>query len=151
MAAIVRRVVGGTSGPLYAVLLLRAAGALQDVAEPGPADWAAALTAGVQGVMDIGGAEPGDATMVDALVPAARTLAAQVAAGPWPAALLAAVEGARDGAAGTAALLARRGRASYVGERAIGRVDPGAHAVTLWLAAVHRALAGTRPRQGAQQ
>jgi dihydroxyacetone kinase len=142
MAAVVRRVVGGTSGPLYAVLLLRAAGALEDVPEPGPADWAAALSAGVEGVMELGGAEPGDATMVDALVPAARTLAAQ-AATAWPVALAAAVEAARDGATATAGLVARRGRASYVGGRAVGRVDPGAHAVTLWLAAVQRALAGT--------
>ncbi|MGY1815420.1 dihydroxyacetone kinase subunit DhaL [Blastococcus sp. SYSU D00820] len=133
VSALVRRVVGGTSGPLYAVLLLRAATALDGVAQPGPAEWAAAFTAGVEGVTDLGGARPGDATMVDALVPAASSLAERLDLG-------AAVIAAEQGAAATAALRARRGRASYVGERAVGRVDPGAHAVALWLAAVRDAL-----------
>jgi dihydroxyacetone kinase len=143
MSAVVRRVVGGTSGPLYAVLLLRAAGALQDAPDPGPADWATAFVAGVEGITDLGGARPGDATMVDALVPAAEALTAGIAAGRDPrTALAAAVEAAREGAAATADLIARKGRASYVGRRAVGRVDPGAHAVVLWLDAVRHALDG---------
>ena len=144
MSATVRRVVGGTSGPLYAVLLLRAAAALEDTTDPGPDAWAAAFTAGVGGITDIGGAAPGDATMVDALVPAAEAFRAGVAAGDWPTALVSAVEAARAGTARTADLIARRGRASYVGERAVGLVDPGAHAVVLWLAAVQRSLADGR-------
>jgi dihydroxyacetone kinase len=144
MSAIVRRVVGGTSGPLYAILLLRAAAALEETDDPGSAAWATAFAAGVGGITDIGGAAPGDATMVDALVPAAEAFRAGVADSDWPTALASAVEAARAGASRTADLVPRRGRASYVGERAIGQVDPGAHAVVLWLAAVQRSLAGIR-------
>jgi len=147
MSAIVRRVVGGTSGPLYAVLLLRAAAALEDTADPGPTAWAAAFTAGVTGITDVGGATTGDATMVDALVPAAEAFGVGVAEGDWPTALASAVEAARAGTARTADLIARRGRASYVGERAVGLVDPGAHAVVLWMEAVQRSLAGVRQPQ----
>jgi dihydroxyacetone kinase len=147
MSAIVRRVVGGTSGPLYAVLLLRAAAALEETGDPGPDAWAAAFTAGVKGITDVGGARPGDATMVDALVPAAETFRVGVAEGDWPRGLSSAVEAARDGTARTAGLIARRGRASYVGERAIGLVDPGAHAVVLWMEAVQRSLATVRQAQ----
>ena len=147
MSAIVRRVVGGTSGPLYAVLLLRAAGVLVD-AQPGPAGWAAAFRAAVDGVTDLGGARTGDSTMVDALAPAADALVAGVTAGEWRSALQSAVSAARDGAASTADLVPRLGRASYVGERAVGRVDPGAQAVVLWLEAVQRSLIGAQPLLG---
>jgi dihydroxyacetone kinase len=142
MSAIVRRVVGGTSGPLYAVLLLRAAGALDQVSSPGPAEWAAAFRAAVDGVCELGGARPGDSTMVDALVPAADALVAGVTGGNWRLALESAVAAARSGAASTGDLVPRLGRASYVGERAVGRVDPGAQAVAIWLEAVQRALGG---------
>jgi dihydroxyacetone kinase len=147
MSATVRRVVGGTSGPLYAVLLLRAAAAL-DVERPGAAAWADAFTAGVAGVQELGGARLGDRTMVDALAPAAAVFAGRLQESDDVAvALSAAVEEARAGAAATADLTARLGRSSYVGDRARGVPDPGAHAVALWLAAVRDAVAGSGQRR----
>jgi dihydroxyacetone kinase len=141
MSATVRRVVGGTSGPLYAVFLLRAASALGS-ARPTAIEWAAAFRAAVAAVIELGGAQPGDRTMVDALQPAAETFAAELTAtNDWRAALAAAVRAAASGAAQTATLTPRLGRSSYVGERALGVPDPGAHAVSLWLAAIQQALA----------
>ncbi|MGX6601871.1 dihydroxyacetone kinase subunit DhaL [Micromonosporaceae bacterium Da 78-11] len=138
-SATVRRSVGGTSGPLYAVLLLRAAAALP--AEPTPEDWSAAFTAAVDGVCEVGGASSGDRTMVDALDPAATTFADRLTAGAtWRDALSAAVQAATRGAAATAGVRARLGRSSYLGDRVLGHPDPGAQAVALWLGAVATAL-----------
>ncbi|KXU82900.1 dihydroxyacetone kinase [Paraburkholderia monticola] len=142
ISATVRRVVGGTSGPLYAVMLLRAAVALEQSGETTARQWAAAFSAGVDGLMELGGARPGDRTMVDALKPAAEALHDALAqAASTDAALQAAVAAATDGALRTASMHPRRGRSSYVGERALGHVDPGAQAVALWLAAIRDALA----------
>jgi len=157
-SATVRRTVGGTSGPLYAILLLRAAAALPaegasapawaaalpaEGAGAGPQAWAAALRAAVDGVREVGGAEVGDRTMVDALAPAAETFAGGLDDGAsWPEALAAAVRAAQDGTAATAAVTARLGRSSYLGDRVLGHPDPGAEAVAVWLAAV---LAALRP------
>jgi dihydroxyacetone kinase len=145
MSATLRRVVGGTSGPLYAVMLLRAASALEQsgVSTSGATaeQWAAAFSAGVEGLTELGGAHPGDRTMVDALQPAADALQSALARSQdVGAALQAAVDAATEGAASTASMHPRRGRSSYVGERALGHVDPGAHAVALWLAAIRDAL-----------
>ena len=143
LSATVRRVVGGTSGPLYAVMLLRAAAVL-DAAQVAPAagDWSAAFTAAVDGVMELGGAHPGDRTMVDALHPAAVALRVSLAqSGDSGAAWQATVDAARTGAASTASMQPRLGRSSYVGDRALGFADPGAHAVALWLAAIGDELA----------
>lgn len=144
MSATIRRVVGGTSGPLYAIMLMRAAAALDGVREPDARAWARAFSAAVEGVMELGGARSGDRTMVDALQPAAEALRAalEATAADTAAALRAAVEAAEAGAARTASMTPRRGRSSYIGERALGHADPGAHAVGLWLAAVRDALAG---------
>jgi len=157
-SATVRRTVGGTSGPLYAILLLRAAAALPaegasapawaaalpaEGAGAGPQAWAAALRAAVDGVREVGGAAVGDRTMVDALAPAAETFAGGLDDGAsWPEALAAAVRAAQDGTAATAAVTARLGRSSYLGDRVLGHPDPGAEAVAVWLAAV---LAALRP------
>ncbi|WP_233807292.1 dihydroxyacetone kinase subunit DhaK [Paraburkholderia sp. HP33-1] len=142
MSATLRRVVGGTSGPLYAVMLLRAAAALEQSGEITAQQWAAAFSAGVDGLMELGGARPGDRTMVDALKPAADALHNALAqAASTDAALQAAVDAASDGASRTASMYPRRGRSSYVGDRALGHADPGAHAVALWLAAIRDALA----------
>jgi dihydroxyacetone kinase len=130
-SAAVRRSVGGTSGPLYAVMLLRAAAALEHT----PGDWAGALTAAVDGVRDVGGADVGDRTMVDALAPAAAALAGTGDVSE-------AVAAAERGAAGTAGVRARLGRSSYLGDRVLGHEDPGARAVVVWLAAVAGALDG---------
>ncbi|MEX3900669.1 dihydroxyacetone kinase subunit DhaL [Paraburkholderia sp. BR10954] len=144
VSATLRRVVGGTSGPLYAVMLLRAAAALEPSGGGATArQWATAFSAGVDGLMELGGATPGDRTMVDALKPAAGALYDALAQGAsTDAALQAAVCAAIDGTSRTASMHPRRGRSSYVGERAIGHVDPGAHAVVLWLAAIGEALSG---------
>ncbi|MEX3856501.1 dihydroxyacetone kinase subunit DhaL [Paraburkholderia sp. BR10923] len=143
ISATLRRVVGGTSGPLYAVMLLRAAAALEPSGGATARQWATAFSAGVDGLMELGGATPGDRTMVDALKPAADALYDALAQGAsTDAALQAAVDAAIDGTSRTASMHPRRGRSSYVGERAIGHVDPGAHAVALWLAAIGEALSG---------
>ena len=141
-SATVRRSVGGTSGPLYAILLLRAAAALDEAGPGDPARaWSGALQAGTDGVREVGGAEVGDRTMVDALAPAAEAFAAALTAGAsGRAALAAAADAARAGTQGTAAVRARLGRSSYLGDRVIGHPDPGAHAVALWLASVASTL-----------
>jgi dihydroxyacetone kinase len=137
MSATLRRVVGGTSGPLYAVMLLRAAAALEQSGGATATQWAAAFGAGVEGLMELGGARPGDRTMVDALKPAADALQSALAGSTEiGAALQATVDAASEGTAQTASMHPRRGRSSYVGDRALGHVDPGAHAVALWLAAI---------------
>jgi dihydroxyacetone kinase len=141
ISATLRRVVGGTSGPLYAVMLLRAAAALDQSGETAAKQWATAFSAGVDALMELGGAKPGDRTMIDALKPAADALQDALAQSALAqTALQAAVDAASEGASRTASMHPRRGRSSYVGERALGHVDPGAHAVALWLAAIRGAL-----------
>jgi triose/dihydroxyacetone kinase / FAD-AMP lyase (cyclizing) len=142
MSATIRRVVGGTSGPLYAVMLLRAAAVIEQSDKSAAKDWSAAFTAAVDGVTALGGAHPGDRTMVDALHPAAVALQNALAKGGIDTddALKTAVDAATSGAAQTASMTPRLGRSSYVGDRALGFADPGAHAVALWLAAIQSAL-----------
>ncbi len=135
---------GGTSGPLYAVMLIRAAARLRSASSDLPADpqvWADAFAAGVDGIMELGGAGRGDRTMLDALLPARDALNESLAAG-WTTAeaLSATASAAEAGARATADLLPRRGRSSYLGRRALGLVDPGAEAVAIWFRAVARAL-----------
>lgn len=138
---IVRREVGGTSGPLYSLLLLAMAESLSGIdGAPSPAEWSAALVAGSARVRLVGGAAPGDSTMVDALHPAAESLAAATAFGPERSADAALA--ARAGAESTAVLTPSLGRSSYVGERAVGIPDPGAIAVALQFEAIARVLAG---------
>ncbi|KOX43287.1 dihydroxyacetone kinase [Streptomyces sp. NRRL F-7442] len=114
--------VGGASGPLYGTLLRRTGKALGDSGEVSKEQLAEALRAGVEAVRTLGGAAPGDKTMVDALVPAVEALGDSFAA-----ARTAAVEGAEA----TTPLQARKGRASYLGERSIGHQDPGATSAAL--------------------
>ncbi|MFJ2717985.1 dihydroxyacetone kinase subunit DhaL [Streptomyces sp. NPDC087437] len=119
--------VGGASGPLYGTLLRRTGKALGDAAEVSEKQLAEALRAGVDGVMTLGGAVPGDKTMIDALVPAVDALGDGFAA---------ARAAAEAGAEATTPLLARKGRASYLGERSIGHQDPGATSSALLIAAL---------------
>jgi dihydroxyacetone kinase-like protein len=133
---------GGTSGPLFGMWFRALSRALPEVDPAGPAELAAGVRAGTDTVQRLGGAEVGDKTMVDAMVPAAAALAA-AADGPLAAALTASADAARQGAAATEALIARRGRASYVGEVARGVLDPGALTVALFFAAGARAVAGS--------
>jgi dihydroxyacetone kinase-like protein len=122
--------VGGASGPLYGTLLRRTAKALGEKTEPDRAAFAAALRAGIEAVAALGGAQPGDKTMLDALVPAAAALDTSWAA---------AARAAREGAAATVPLRARKGRASYLGERSEGHEDPGAASAALLVGALARA------------
>ncbi|WP_192341652.1 dihydroxyacetone kinase subunit DhaL [Streptomyces sp. VITNK9] len=122
--------VGGASGPLYGTLLRRTGKALGDAAEVSAEQLAEALRTGVDAVRALGGAQPGDKTMVDALVPAVDALTESFAA-----ARTAADEGARA----TTPLQARKGRASYLGERSIGHQDPGATSAALLFAALEEA------------
>lgn len=126
--------VGGASGPLFGTYFLRMAAAWQ--ADSTTADVARACRLGLDAVMARGKAEPGDATMVDALLPAVESLEASVAAGlPLTDALSAAARAADAGAQSTAPMLARKGRAAQFGEASIGHLDPGAvSAALLWSA-----------------
>jgi ATP-dependent dihydroxyacetone kinase len=128
MAGTLRRALAGSSGPFYATALLRAARALP--AAPTPQDWAEAFRLGVASIGELGGAKPGDRTMLDALYPAVEAFATG--------GLQAAARAAEEGTAATAAMIPRIGRASYLGVRAVGAPDAGAAAVAIWL----RALAG---------
>ncbi len=133
--------VGGASGPLYGTMLLRMAGAAGDTATITPERLAAALRAGLDGVVARGKAELGDKTMVDALGPAVSAFEQSIADGKDASA--AAEAGAAAAAAGrdaTKPLIARKGRASYLGERSAGHLDPGAASVTLLLGALAAAL-----------
>jgi len=122
--------VGGASGPLYGTLFLDAGKQAAGAAELDLAALTGCLEAGLAGVLRRGKAAPGDKTMVDALGPAVTALRAAVGA-PLAEALARAAEAARAGAEATAPLVARKGRASYLGERSVGHQDPGA--TSSWL------------------
>ncbi|GAB3300702.1 dihydroxyacetone kinase subunit DhaL [Geodermatophilus aquaeductus] len=132
--------VGGASGPLYGTFFLRMAGAAGD-GDLDDAAVARAVRAGLEGVVARGKAEPGDKTMVDALGPACDALDAAVGAGkPLADALAAAAEAAVQGRDATVPMVARKGRASYLGERSAGHMDPGATSVTLLVEAAAATL-----------
>jgi phosphoenolpyruvate---glycerone phosphotransferase subunit DhaL len=134
---------GGTSGPLFGMFfhdLARCASA----DTPTLGELSDGLNAALATVQRYGKAEVGHKTMVDAIAPAAEALTAQVAAGADPAAALgAATEAAMTGARSTRDIIARRGRASYVGEVSRGVVDPGAAAVAIMLQCAAGAVGGT--------
>ncbi|PXY21420.1 dihydroxyacetone kinase subunit DhaL [Prauserella muralis] len=131
--------VGGAAGPLYGTAFLRAATTLGDAAELDPPAVLAALRAARDGVVARGKAEVGDATMIDALSPAVD--AAEMAEANGIAAMLAAAADAADkGAESTTPLVARKGRASYLGERSVGHLDPGARSTALLLRAFAEAV-----------
>ena len=137
IAGALRRAIAGSSGPFYAVGLLRAARHLASCGTVDAKAWAAAFEQGVRGVAELGGAGPGDRTMLDALLPAVAAFQAGLAAGAAPGeAWAACVQAAQRGAAATAAMQPRLGRASYLGDRAVGTEDGGAVAAAIWLAAL---------------
>jgi dihydroxyacetone kinase-like protein len=135
--------VGGAAGPLYGTAFLRAATALGDSAEIDPAAWATALAAARDGIVARGKAESGDKTMVDAWTPAveAAQKAATADGGDVLTVLVAAAEAAEAGAVATDPMVARKGRASYLGERSAGHRDPGAASSALILRAAVGAAA----------
>ncbi|MFD7747509.1 dihydroxyacetone kinase subunit DhaL [Streptomyces sp. NPDC059698] len=119
--------VGGASGPLYGTLLRRTGKALGDGAEVTREQFAQAFAAGVAAVGQLGGAQAGDKTMLDALLPAAEALALSFDG---------AADAARAGAEATVPMRARKGRASYLGERSVGHQDPGATSSALLVEAL---------------
>ena len=131
--------VGGASGPLFGTAFLRAATSVGDADTLDGAAVAGALTAARDGVVARGKAESGDKTMVDALTPAVNAAKAAADGGSSVTEVLsAAADAAAEGTEATFPLRARKGRASYLGERSIGHIDPGAQSTAYLL----RALAG---------
>ena len=133
------RKVGGAAGPLYGTAFLRASSAVQDRDALSPDDVVTALRAALEGLVARGKAEVGDKTMVDAWTPAVDA-AAGAATDGTAALLAAAADAAEDGMRATVPLVARKGRASYLGERSVGHQDPGATTVALLLEAATRAF-----------
>jgi phosphoenolpyruvate---glycerone phosphotransferase subunit DhaL len=134
--------VGGASGPLYGTFFLRMAGALSAVDGVDAAEFAKALRAGVEGVVQRGRAETGDKTMFDALAPALDALDAALTSGSGLAAGLAdATIAAEKGRDATESMVARKGRASYLGQRSVGHVDPGATSAAMLIATAASAFA----------
>lgn len=136
-----RRAIAGSSGPFYATALLRAATVLADRPDPTAAEWLAACRAAVNAVTQLGGAKPGDRTMVDALAPALAAWEAALESGAPPAVQLDAAASAADqGAKATADMVPTLGRAAYLGARAVGHPDGGAVAVAIWFRAIADAI-----------
>ena len=131
--------VGGAAGPLYGTAFLRAAAAVGDAEELDCDPVARALQAALEGVVARGKAVVGDKTMVDALTPAVA--AAEQVDGSVAAVLSAAADAAAEGAESTVPMVARKGRASYLGERSAGHLDPGARSTALLLRAFADAAA----------
>ena len=129
--------VGGASGPLYGTFFMRMGAAFGDTSVASPGQLAAALRAGLDGVVARGKAEPGDKTMYDALAPSVDALDAALANGKsLTDALSSARAAAEAGRDATTPMLARKGRASYLGERSVGHQDPGATSTALLVSAL---------------
>jgi phosphoenolpyruvate---glycerone phosphotransferase subunit DhaL len=134
---------GGASGPLYGTAFRQAGKSLSDVTEVDAAKLGSALEAAFNGIQQLGAAHEGDKTMLDALGPAVTAYQVAVEGGADIAgATRAAAEAAERGLAETVPMLARKGRASYLGERTIGHQDPGAASTVLILRALAAAAAG---------
>lgn len=134
--------VGGASGPLYGTLFLRIGGSLGSSESVTADQLAAALRAGLEGVVVRGKAELGDKTMVDALTPSVDALDKALANGlPLAEALAAATRAAEEGRDATTPMVAHKGRASYLGERSAGHQDPGATSTALLIGALAAVVA----------
>ena len=130
--------VGGAAGPLYGTFFLRAAAATADRTELDAAAVVAFFDAGINGILQRGKAERGDKTMVDALLPALEAMQAQLSEGAAGAESVSALiqraaAAAAEGMKATIPIAARKGRASYLGERSKGHQDPGATSSYLML------------------
>jgi dihydroxyacetone kinase len=134
------RELGGSSGPLYAVLFLRCGSVLEAAGATGLTQWVEALDQGCLAISELGGAKPGDRTMLDALDPFVKTLRQGSGAKATPEFVNAAVEAAEHGVEATAQMRPRMGRSSYLGDRVLGHPDPGAKAISIWLRAVCETL-----------
>lgn len=141
-----RRMIAGSSGPFYAAALMRAAHSLAGAEAPDASQWDGAFVEAVNSVPDIGGAKRGDRTMYDALAAALDAWRAARSEGrsgtdAWQAAATA----AREGANATANMKPKLGRASYLGDRAVGNPDGGAVAVAIWMEAIAEAIGNSGP------
>ncbi len=126
--------VGGAGGPLYGTFFIQAGTATAGKEELNLADWSAALDSAIQGVKMRGKAEPGDKTMIDALTPALQAVKDAAAGGqPLGEAVRLSAQAAEQGMKATIPLVARKGRASYLGERSADHQDPGATSTFLLL------------------
>ena len=135
--------VGGASGPLYGMFFMQMGGAVPGKETLTLEEFATAFEAGLGGVLRIGKAEPGDKTMVDALIPARDALRAAIADGASVGEGVARMaRGAEEGMLATVPLVARKGRASYLGERSAGHQDPGATSTHLLLRSAAEVWAG---------
>ena len=132
--------IGGSSGPVFGTVLMTLARELP--ADPGPQDLAAALAAGIAALTRLGKAEVGQKTLLDVLDPVQRLLAASDPGSPDLEARVR--QCAFDSAAATAAMDAIRGRASFLGDRALGHVDPGSRSMALIIAAICDGLSEAR-------
>jgi phosphoenolpyruvate---glycerone phosphotransferase subunit DhaL len=134
--------VGGASGPIWGMALRRAGSTFGEVSDFGAAELADALDAALAGVVELGSADVGDKTMVDALAPAVHAFRERLERGaPLSQAAAAARAAAEEGARSTVSLRATKGRASYLGERSVGHEDPGAASTAIIVAALEEALA----------
>ena len=141
LAASLQTHLGGSSGPLYGILFLRAGTALENCTVDAADTWAGAAIEACEAISKLGGAQAGDRTMLDALIPFATTFRMEIGQGHSIAqALRASVEAAETGAEATARMHPRRGRSSYIGNRALGTPDPGAVAVAIWLRAIESSI-----------
>jgi dihydroxyacetone kinase-like protein len=131
--------VGGAAGPLYGTLFLQMGGAMAGNHEVDLETYAGAWRKGLEGVQARGKAEAGDKTMVDALIPAVEALEA---ASDLDSGLQAAAQAAEDGMKATTPLVARKGRASYLGERSKDHQDPGATSTYYLFKSAAEALSG---------
>lgn len=140
LAQTLRRELGGSSGPLYAILFLRSATALESAGSLDLQKWTNALQSGCAALRELGGAKPGDRTMIDALQPFVDVLQSSARTMPPSQACKAAIEAAQAGAEATAQMKPRLGRSSYLGDRVLGHRDPGAQALVIWLTAALNAV-----------
>ena len=137
--------VGGSSGPLYGTLFRKLGAALKGEDELSVRALSAGLSKAVVGIEELGGAKPGDKTMLDAMQPAMEALEhARAQDEPLTRALADAAQAAAAGAEATVPLVARKGRASYLGERSAGHKDPGAASFAL----IVQAIADTAANEG---
>ena len=133
-ATVLIKSMGGSSGPLLGTLFLRAGATTADKSELGPADVVALFQAGVEGMQQRGKAELGDKTMMDAWLPAVDAMKSAFEAGGAVSEVLdRGTAAAEAGAEATKSMSARKGRASYLGDRSVGHPDPGAIAAHLLL------------------
>jgi dihydroxyacetone kinase-like protein len=147
IAVVITSRIGGTSGPIWGTAFLRAGATAGATTELTPEQIVAMLRASIEGIKARGRSDVGDKTLLDAIVPAVDTIEARVGAGDDGAAVVrAGAVTAREQAEATRPMLARRGRASYTGERSIGTLDAGAVAV----AVMFEALADLWPELPAQ-